>query len=63
MFDASTELARLPPLARCCAAMLIPVAVPPLCRRIRLPAVLGLMAAGVLIGPSSLRLVPKNSDG
>jgi Kef-type K+ transport system membrane component KefB len=30
--------------------MLILFAVPPLCRRVRLPAVVGLMAAGVLVG-------------
>ena len=42
--------------------MLILFAVPPLCRRVRLPAVVGLMAAGVLIGPFGLQLAPKHGE-
>src|SRR5262245_29320500 len=42
--------------------MLILFAVPPLCRRIRLPAVVGLMAAGVVVGPFGLQLAPKPGE-
>jgi Kef-type K+ transport system membrane component KefB len=62
MFAAFTELTLLPPLARFSIAMLILFAVPPLCRRVRLPAVVGLLAAGVLIGPYGLQIAPKNAE-
>jgi Kef-type K+ transport system membrane component KefB len=62
MFTAFTELTQLPPLARFSIAMLILFAVPPLCRRVRLPAVVGLLAAGVLIGPYGLQIAPKNAE-
>jgi Kef-type K+ transport system membrane component KefB len=42
--------------------MLILFAVPPLCRRVRLPAVVGLMAAGVLVGPFGLQLAPRHGE-
>ena len=54
MFEVFPDYTRLPPLARVCVAMLILFAVPSLCRRVRLPAVVGLMAAGVLVGPFGL---------
>src|SRR3954468_21822707 len=63
MFADSTELIQLPPLARFSVAMLILFAIPPLCRRARLPAVVGLMAAGVLIGPFGLQLAPRAGRG
>src|SRR6186997_3472821 len=63
MFDTILEwFGRLPPLARFSVAMLILFAVPPLCRRVRLPAVVGLMAAGVLIGPFGLQLAPRHGE-
>src|SRR4051794_28558543 len=62
MFAAFTELTGLPPLARFSVAMLILFAIPPLCRRARLPAVVGLMAAGVLIGPFGLQLAPRHGE-
>src|SRR5947208_16787115 len=62
MFRGFTELTELPPLARFSVAMLILFVIPPLCRRIRLPAVVGLMAAGVLIGPFGLELAPKHGE-
>ena len=62
MFAGFTELTQLPPLARFSVAMLILFAIPPLCRRVRLPAVVGLMAAGVLIGPFGLQLAPKHGE-
>jgi Kef-type K+ transport system membrane component KefB len=36
--------------------------VPAFCRRIRLPGVVGLLAAGVALGPSGLSIAPKNSE-
>src|SRR4029079_19087087 len=57
-----TELTGLPPLARFSVAMLILFVIPPLCRRVRLPSVVGLMAAGVLIGPFGLQLAPKHGE-
>src|SRR5262249_47179282 len=35
---------------------------PALCQRIRLPAVVGLLVAGVVFGPSGLHIVPKHSE-
>ncbi|OAI41355.1 hypothetical protein AYO40_03295 [Planctomycetaceae bacterium SCGC AG-212-D15] len=60
MVASLSELTELPPLARFSVAMLILFAIPPLCRRIRLPAVVGLMAAGVFIGPFGLQLAPRH---
>jgi Kef-type K+ transport system membrane component KefB len=48
----------LPNLARFALAMAILVGVPPLSRRIRLPAVVGLLLCGVVIGPHVLGLFP-----
>src|SRR3954469_11503001 len=62
MFSGLNELPELQPLARFSVAMLILFAVPPLCRRVRLPAVVGLMAAGVLVGPFGLHLAPKHGE-
>jgi Kef-type K+ transport system membrane component KefB len=62
MFAGFPELTQLPPLARFSIAMLILFVIPPLCRRVRLPAVVGLMAAGVLIGPFGLQLAPKHGE-
>src|SRR5271165_5872616 len=62
MFADVTQPPLLPPLARFAVAMLILFAIPPLCRRVRLPAVVGLMAAGVLIGPFGLQLAPKHGE-
>lgn len=63
MLDAALEpLHRLPPLARFSVAMLVLFTVPPLCRRVRLPAVVGLLAAGVLVGPYCLGIAPKHGE-
>jgi Kef-type K+ transport system membrane component KefB len=63
MFDAVFEPIRdMPPLARFSVAMLILFTVPPLCRRVRLPAVVGLLAAGILVGPHCLQLAPKHGE-
>src|SRR6516225_9301549 len=58
----SDKEALLPPLARFSVALIIFLLVPAFCRRIRLPPVVGLLAAGVLIGPSVLNLAPKNGE-
>ena len=62
MIDFPSDLTHLPPLARFSVAMLILFTVPPLCRRVRLPAVVGLLAAGVVVGPFGLGLAPKHSE-
>jgi Kef-type K+ transport system membrane component KefB len=62
MDHASESFAYLPPLARFAVAMLVLFAVPPLCRRYRLPAVVGLLAAGVIFGPYCLQCAPKHSE-
>jgi Kef-type K+ transport system membrane component KefB len=63
VFDAVlTQVHQLPPLARFCVAMLIFFTVPPLCRRVRLPAVVGLLVAGVVLGPYCLGVAPKHGE-
>jgi Kef-type K+ transport system membrane component KefB len=62
MLFGTPDITHLPPLARFAVGMLIFFVVPPLCRRVRLPAVVGLLAAGVLIGPHGLEVAPKHSD-
>jgi Kef-type K+ transport system membrane component KefB len=48
----------LPNLAKFALAMAIIVGVPPLSKRLRLPAVVGLLLCGVLIGPHVLGIFP-----
>jgi Kef-type K+ transport system membrane component KefB len=52
----------LPILARFAVALTVIMVVPYLCRRVRLPAVVGLLAAGVLFGPYCLQLAPRNGE-
>jgi Kef-type K+ transport system membrane component KefB len=52
----------LPHLAKFALAMAIIVGVPPLARRLRLPAVVGLLLCGVVIGPHVLGLFPVHPD-
>ena len=54
--------AHLPPLARFAIALIVFLLVPPLCERVRLPGVLGLLAAGVALGPSGLHVAPRNAE-
>jgi len=49
-----------PPLARVALAFFLILVVPMLCRRISLPAVVGLLAAGVVVGPHALKIIPHN---
>ncbi len=51
----------LPTLAKAAVAMAIIVGVPPLCRRVRLPTVVGLLLSGVVIGPYGLDIFFKNT--
>ncbi len=62
MFNVLEQLTQLPTLARFAIAMLVLFVVPPLCRRARLPAVVGLLAAGVLFGPYGLHVAPRHSE-
>jgi Kef-type K+ transport system membrane component KefB len=48
----------LPHLAKFALAMVIIVGVPPLSKRLRLPAVVGLLLCGILIGPHVLGIFP-----
>jgi Na+:H+ antiporter len=50
----------LPNLAKFAFGMLIIVGVPPLCRRIRLPAVVGLVLTGTIVGPHVIGLFGEN---
>jgi Kef-type K+ transport system membrane component KefB len=53
-------LTHLPTLTRFAIALAVFLFVPKLCERIRLPAAVGLLAAGVLLGPSGLAVAPKS---
>jgi len=63
MIDSLLEaMTHLPPLARFAVALIVFLTVPALCQRIRLPGVVGLLAAGVLLGPSGLHVAPKHPE-
>jgi Kef-type K+ transport system membrane component KefB len=51
-----SQAVSLPPLAKFAVAMAVIVGIPPLCRRARLPAVVGLLLCGVVLGPYVLGL-------
>jgi Kef-type K+ transport system membrane component KefB len=55
-------LTRLPLMARFALAMAIILVVPSLCRKVRLPAVVGLLLAGVVFGPHGLHVGPKSHE-
>jgi Kef-type K+ transport system membrane component KefB len=56
---AQGPIVQLPLLVRCAIIMALFLLIPPLCRRVRLPAVVGLLLAGVALGPSGLRALPR----
>src|SRR6516164_9469505 len=59
MTDPTQEpIVHLPVLARFALVLTIFLLVPPLCRRIRIPAGVGLLLAGVALGPSGLHTLP-----
>ena len=63
MFDGIVEsLTHLPLLARFATALMVMLVIPPLCRRIRLPAAVGLLLAGVVLGPSGLHVAPEHGE-
>lgn len=54
-------LTHLPTLTRFALALAIFLFVPKFCQRFGLPSAVGLLAAGVLIGPSCLEIAPRNT--
>jgi Kef-type K+ transport system membrane component KefB len=59
MADPSQEpIVHLPLLVRFAIILAIFLLVPPLCRRLRIPAGVGLLLAGVALGPSGLHTLP-----
>src|SRR6516164_872106 len=51
-------LVQLPLLVRFALVLAIFLLIPPLCRRVRMPPGVGLLFAGVALGPSGLRTLP-----
>ncbi len=63
MFDDFVEsMTHLPLLARFAIALMLMLTIPPLCRRIQLPPAVGLLLAGVVLGPSGLHVAPENGE-
>lgn len=62
IITASAAVPLLPPLARFAIAMMLIFAIPPLCRLARLPPVVGFVAAGFLIGPGGIGIIPRNPE-
>ena len=59
MMDPAQEpIIHLPLLVRFAVIMAIFLLVPPLCRRLRIPPGVGLLLAGVALGPSGLHTMP-----
>jgi Kef-type K+ transport system membrane component KefB len=56
------SLTQLPLLARFAVAMAVILVVPALCERVRLPAVVGLLLAGIVFGPHGLGVGPKSHE-
>jgi Kef-type K+ transport system membrane component KefB len=56
---APDQVVQLPLLVRCAIIMAIFLLVPPLCGRMRMPPVVGLLLAGVALGPSGLSALPR----
>jgi Kef-type K+ transport system membrane component KefB len=59
MPDSAQEAVYLPLLVRFAIFMAIFLLIPPLCRRMRVPPVVGLLLAGVALGPSGLHALTK----
>src|SRR5262245_4374256 len=61
MFEGALDsVTHVPSLARFGIALIVFLIVPSLCRRVWLPAVVGLLVAGILLGPNGLYLAPQN---
>ena len=54
------SLTQLPTMTRFAIALAVFLFVPKLCQRLGLPSMVGLLAAGVVFGPSVLAVAPKN---
>ena len=54
-----THVSTLSPLARFAVALAVIFAIPPISRRLRLPSVVGLLVAGIVLGPYVLDLFGK----
>jgi Kef-type K+ transport system membrane component KefB len=62
MVDPSLEpVVHLPLLVRFALVLAIFLLIPPLCRRLRVPPGVGLLLAGVALGPSGLHTLPKGA--
>ena len=55
-------LTQLPLMARFAVAMAVILVVPALCRKVRLPSVVGLLLAGIIFGPHGLHVGPKSHE-
>ena len=55
-----SHVASLSPLSRFIVVMAAILVIPPLCRRIKLPPVVGLLVAGILLGPFVLDIFGKD---
>lgn len=62
MDDVLDDLTHLPLLARFAILMTVILVVPALCKRLRLPAVVGLLGCGVLFGPAGLQVAQSGSS-
>jgi Kef-type K+ transport system membrane component KefB len=60
LYFVRTHLLAWPTLAKAAVALALIVGVPPLSRRLRIPGIVGLLLAGVLIGPHGLALIGEN---
>src|SRR6516225_10235197 len=58
LYAVEEPIVHLPLLVRFALVMAIFLFVPPLCRRLRIPPGVGLLLAGVALGPSALRTLP-----
>src|SRR5215475_7551668 len=52
----------LPPMARLAIVAAFILLMPAVCRRLRLPAVVGYIVAGVIIGPHGIGVIPRHAD-
>lgn len=52
----------LPPMARFGVVAFLLLFIPTLMRRLRMPAVVGFMLAGVIVGPHGLSVIPQNAN-
>ena len=63
MFESIIEsMTHLPLMARFATALSVILCIPPLCRRIQLPAAVGLLLTGVALGPSGLHVAPEHGE-